>query len=139
MNKSEQEVVDILRAHNDRNIDRNTALRDTNLTLGKEIAMVREENNRLKHNQLTVERALARTLGWVDAKMDRHPTGEVSEAEGTVIKYEPGGSFSHVAKMPYKEGMEFARCPELRIKYLWAKTFYTLGYSRKMMSAKSII
>ena len=40
--------------------------------------------------------------------------GEVSEAEGTVIKYEAGGSFSHVAKMVYKEGMEFATV-ELRV------------------------
>lgn len=40
--------------------------------------------------------------------------GEVSEAEGAVIKYEPGGSFSHVAKMAYKEGMEFATI-ELRV------------------------
>ena len=40
--------------------------------------------------------------------------GEVSEAEGTVIKYEPGGSFSHVAKMPYKEGMDQATV-ELRV------------------------
>jgi len=40
--------------------------------------------------------------------------GEVSEAEGTVIKYEAGGSFSHVAKMAYKEGMEFATV-ELRV------------------------
>ena len=31
--------------------------------------------------------------------------GEVSEAEGTVIKYEPGGSFSHTASVQYKEGM----------------------------------
>ena len=34
--------------------------------------------------------------------------GEVSEAEGTVINYEKGGSFSHTAKIPYKEGMEVA-------------------------------
>jgi len=40
--------------------------------------------------------------------------GEVSEAEGAVIKYEPGGNFSHVAKMPYKEGMEYATV-ELRV------------------------
>ncbi|MGB0882707.1 MAG: tetratricopeptide repeat protein [Vicingaceae bacterium] len=40
--------------------------------------------------------------------------GEVSEAEGTVIKYEPGGSFSHAAKIPYKEGMEDATV-ELRV------------------------
>jgi hypothetical protein len=40
--------------------------------------------------------------------------GEDSEAEGTVIKYEPGGSFSHAAKIPYKDGMEFATV-ELRV------------------------
>ena len=40
--------------------------------------------------------------------------GEVSEAEGTVIKYEPGGSFSHTAKIPYKAGMEDARI-ELKV------------------------
>jgi tetratricopeptide (TPR) repeat protein len=40
--------------------------------------------------------------------------GEVSEAEGTVIKYESGGSFSHSAKIPYKEGMEVATV-ELRV------------------------
>lgn len=40
--------------------------------------------------------------------------GEVSEAEGSVIKYESGGSFSHAAKMPYKEGMEYATI-ELRV------------------------
>lgn len=40
--------------------------------------------------------------------------GEVSEAEGAVIKYEQGGSFSHTAKMPYKEGMEDA-IVELRL------------------------
>lgn len=34
--------------------------------------------------------------------------GEVSEAEGTVINYEKGGSFSHTVKIPYKEGMEQA-------------------------------
>ena len=34
--------------------------------------------------------------------------GEVSEEEGTVIKYESGGSFSHSAKIAYKEGMEVA-------------------------------
>jgi tetratricopeptide (TPR) repeat protein len=40
--------------------------------------------------------------------------GEVSEAEGTTIKYESGGSFSHVAKIPYKDGMESATI-ELRV------------------------
>ncbi len=40
--------------------------------------------------------------------------GEVSEAEGTVIKYESGGSFSHAAKIPYKDGMEVATV-ELRV------------------------
>jgi len=40
--------------------------------------------------------------------------GEVSEAEGTVIKYESGGSFSHAATIPYKEGMEVATV-ELRV------------------------
>ena len=40
--------------------------------------------------------------------------GEDSEAEGSVIKYEPGGSFSHAAKIPYKDGMEFATV-ELRV------------------------
>ena len=40
--------------------------------------------------------------------------GEVSEAEGTTIKYESGGSFSHSAKIPYKEGMEEATL-ELRV------------------------
>ena len=40
--------------------------------------------------------------------------GEVSEAEGTVIKYEPGGSFSHAARIPYKDGMEVATV-ELRV------------------------
>lgn len=34
--------------------------------------------------------------------------GEDSEAEGTVISYEKGGSFSHTAKIPYAEGMEVA-------------------------------
>ncbi|MCB9361146.1 MAG: hypothetical protein H6587_05150 [Flavobacteriales bacterium] len=34
--------------------------------------------------------------------------GEDSEAEGTVINYEKGGSFSHTAKIPYAEGMEVA-------------------------------
>lgn len=40
--------------------------------------------------------------------------GEVSESEGTVIKYESGGSFSHSAKIPYKDGMEAATV-ELRV------------------------
>jgi Flp pilus assembly protein TadD len=40
--------------------------------------------------------------------------GEVSEAEGTVIKFESGGSFSHTAVIPYKEGMENA-IVELRV------------------------
>ena len=40
--------------------------------------------------------------------------GEVSEAEGTTIKYESGGSFSHSAKIPYKDGMEVATV-ELRV------------------------
>jgi tetratricopeptide (TPR) repeat protein len=40
--------------------------------------------------------------------------GEVSEAEGTTINYEKGGSFSHTAKIPYKEGMEVATV-ELRV------------------------
>tara|TARA_R110001592_G_scaffold178589_3_gene419721 strand:- start:161 stop:1879 length:1719 start_codon:yes stop_codon:yes gene_type:complete len=34
--------------------------------------------------------------------------GEDSEAEGSVINYEKGGSFSHTAKIPYTEGMEVA-------------------------------
>ena len=34
--------------------------------------------------------------------------GEDSEAEGTTINYEKGGSFSHTAKIPYKDGMEVA-------------------------------
>lgn len=34
--------------------------------------------------------------------------GEDSEAEGTVINYEKGGSFSHTAKIPYKDGMGVA-------------------------------
>jgi Flp pilus assembly protein TadD len=34
--------------------------------------------------------------------------GEVSEAEGTTINYEKGGSFSHTAKIPYVDGMEVA-------------------------------
>ncbi len=40
--------------------------------------------------------------------------GEVSEEEGTTIKYEAGGSFSHAAVIPYKDGMEDA-IVELRI------------------------
>ncbi len=40
--------------------------------------------------------------------------GEVSEAEGTVIKYEAGGSFSHATQIPYKDGMEDA-IVELRV------------------------
>jgi tetratricopeptide (TPR) repeat protein len=40
--------------------------------------------------------------------------GEVSEAEGTTIKYESGGSFSHATKIAYKEGMEDA-IVELRV------------------------
>ncbi|TXB66953.1 hypothetical protein FRY74_01865 [Vicingus serpentipes] len=34
--------------------------------------------------------------------------GEDSEAEGTVINYEKGGSFSHTAKIQYKDGMGLA-------------------------------
>lgn len=34
--------------------------------------------------------------------------GEASEAEGTVINFEKGGSFSHTAKITYKEGMQKA-------------------------------
>lgn len=34
--------------------------------------------------------------------------GEDSEAEGTVIKYEAGGKFTHTAKIPYKDGMDVA-------------------------------
>jgi len=34
--------------------------------------------------------------------------GEDSEAEGTTISYEKGGSFSHTAKIPYKDGMGLA-------------------------------
>lgn len=34
--------------------------------------------------------------------------GEDSEAEGTVINYEKGGSFTHTAKIPYKDGMQKA-------------------------------
>jgi tetratricopeptide (TPR) repeat protein len=40
--------------------------------------------------------------------------GEVSEEEGTTIKYESGGSFSHSAVIPYKDGMEDA-IVELRV------------------------
>jgi len=40
--------------------------------------------------------------------------GEESEAEGTVINFEKGGSFSHTAKIPYKEGMQVADI-ELRV------------------------
>ncbi len=40
--------------------------------------------------------------------------GEVSEAEGTTINYEKGGSFSHSSVIPYKEGMETA-IVELRV------------------------
>jgi len=40
--------------------------------------------------------------------------GETSEEEGTVINFEKGGSFSHTAKIPYKDGMEVATV-ELRI------------------------
>jgi len=40
--------------------------------------------------------------------------GEVSEAEGTTIKYESGGNFSHSTKIPYKDGMEVATV-ELRV------------------------
>lgn len=40
--------------------------------------------------------------------------GEVSEEEGTVINYEKGGSFSHTAKIPYKDGMDVATV-ELRV------------------------
>jgi Flp pilus assembly protein TadD len=40
--------------------------------------------------------------------------GEVSEAEGAVINYEKGGSFSHSAVIPYKDGMETA-IVELRV------------------------
>lgn len=40
--------------------------------------------------------------------------GEDSEAEGSTINYEKGGSFSHSAVMPYKEGMETATV-ELRV------------------------
>ncbi|GAB4251365.1 MAG: tetratricopeptide repeat protein [Vicingaceae bacterium] len=34
--------------------------------------------------------------------------GEDSEAEGTVINYEKGGSFTHSAVIPYKDGMHMA-------------------------------
>lgn len=34
--------------------------------------------------------------------------GEDSEAEGTTINYESGGSFTHTAKIPYKDGMQVA-------------------------------
>lgn len=40
--------------------------------------------------------------------------GEDSEAEGNTINYEKGGSFSHMAKIPYKDGMETATV-ELRV------------------------
>lgn len=40
--------------------------------------------------------------------------GEVSEEEGAVINYEKGGSFSHSATIPYKDGMHNATV-ELRI------------------------
>lgn len=40
--------------------------------------------------------------------------GEVSEEEGTVINYEKGGTFSHTAKIPYKDGMDVATV-ELRV------------------------
>lgn len=40
--------------------------------------------------------------------------GEVSEEEGTTINYEKGGSISHTAVIPYKEGMETA-IVELRV------------------------
>ncbi len=40
--------------------------------------------------------------------------GEDSEAEGNTINYEKGGSFSHAAVIPYKEGMETATV-ELRV------------------------
>lgn len=40
--------------------------------------------------------------------------GEDSEAEGSVINYEKGGSFSHTAKIPYKDGMGVATV-ELRV------------------------
>lgn len=40
--------------------------------------------------------------------------GEVSEEEGATINYEKGGSISHTAVIPYKEGMETA-VVELRV------------------------
>ena len=40
--------------------------------------------------------------------------GEVSEGEGAVINYEKGGSFTHSAKIPYKDGMDVATV-ELRV------------------------
>lgn len=40
--------------------------------------------------------------------------GEVSEAEGAVINYEKGGSFTHSATIPYKDGMDVATV-ELRV------------------------
>lgn len=40
--------------------------------------------------------------------------GEVSEEEGAVINFEKGGSFSHAATIPYKDGMQAATV-ELRI------------------------
>lgn len=40
--------------------------------------------------------------------------GEDSEEEGSTINYEKGGSISHTAKIPYKEGMETA-VVELRV------------------------
>lgn len=40
--------------------------------------------------------------------------GEVSEEEGTVINFEKGGTFSHTAKIPYKDGMDVATI-ELRV------------------------
>lgn len=40
--------------------------------------------------------------------------GEVSESEGAVINYEKGGSFTHSATIPYKDGMDVATV-ELRV------------------------
>jgi len=40
--------------------------------------------------------------------------GEDSEAEGSTINYEKGGSFSHTANIPYKDGMQTATV-ELRV------------------------
>lgn len=40
--------------------------------------------------------------------------GEVSEAEGAVINFEKGGSFTHAAKIAYKTGMDVATV-ELRV------------------------